>query len=518
MIADRSRVATSGFLPEAQGRLADGMPVAVIDIGSNSIRLVVYEKGGRSPAPLFNEKVLAGLGRVVAETGRIEGESLERTYAALARFRAIQLQLGASKPWVVATAAVREARNSNEFVREVERICGATVMLLSGPREASLAAAGVISGFYRPDGIAADMGGGSLELVDVAATGAIGEGATLQLGGLRLSRRAAGNLAKAAKIAVADLDTIDWLKLGRKRPLYAVGGTWRNIAKLHMVAADYPLRVTHGYGIEPDAMVEFCGRLARGKLLASLSARASVSDARLEVIPYGAVVLKALIKRLQPKSVVFSIFGIREGLLHTLLPREERERDPLITFCQDYARLRARSPQHAQELCAWTDRLFVHAGSEETDDERRLRHAACLISDISWRAHPDYRGEQSLNVIAHAALAGIDHPGRVFLALAVYIRHTGGELNDFSERLMKLLSRREQQRARVVGLAIRAAHMLSVGAAGVIDRTRLGLEGRSLVLSIPRAIAALDGERFRKRYGAMCGALGFDAVVRIGRV
>ncbi|MEZ5923571.1 MAG: Ppx/GppA phosphatase family protein [Hyphomicrobiaceae bacterium] len=500
----------------AQGRLHGAAPVAVIDIGSNSVRLVVYEVASRSPAPLFNEKVLCGLGRVVAKKRRIEGEPAERTLVALRRFRAIVDQLGAGKPWMLATAAVRDAENCEAFVREAEAAAGGKIMLLSGRREAELAAAGILSGFDRPDGIAADLGGGSLEVIDLTPAG-LSQATTLALGGLALEQRAGGNLAKASEITSNDIESLDWLANGKGRTLYAVGGTWRNIARLHMISIGYPLHVTHGYARASDELADYCDLLIKTKKLMELPGIEQISPARRDVLGLGAVVLRSLIQRTKPSRVVFSIFGIREGLLYTLLPREERRQDPLLAFCEDYAVLRSRSPRHAHELCDWTDRLFTAPGPEETAEQRRLRHAACLISDIAWRAHPDYRGEQSLNVLAHAALSGIEHVGRIFLALAVYFRHTGGERNEFSERLVKLVPKPEIKRARIIGAAIRAAHMLSVGAPGIIDRAPPTYEGKKLVLRLPPSLAPLNGERLQKRFATLADLLGRTAEIRTGR-
>lgn len=498
----------------AQGRLGDKSPVSVIDIGSNSVRLVVYEGAVRSPTPLFNEKVLCGLGRSVASNGRLEGEGVTRALEALRRFRSICEMLGAGKPWVLATAAVREAENGAAFVRDVEKACKATVMLLSGKREAELAAAGIVSAFPEPDGLTGDLGGGSLELIDIKGA-RLRDATTLQLGGLRLLKRSDGDLGRADRIIGQELAQVGWLDRGRGRDFFAVGGTWRNIARLHMTEYEYPLHVTHGYSMDPETALKFCEALGRGKKLSSKARFDDLPSARREVIPLGAMVLKRIIERIAPSRIVFSVFGIREGLLYTLLPVRERIRDPLLSFCEDYARLRARSPVHAQELCAWTDRLFRDGGPREAPAERRLRHAACLISDISWRAHPDYRGEQSLNVIAHAALSGIDHPGRAFLALTVYFRHTGIGRDELSGRLIELVSKGDLKRARIIGAAIRTAHMLSVGTPGVIEKTPLSYEGRKLVLSIPRELAPLDGERLRKRLGILAELVGCTGEVRL---
>jgi exopolyphosphatase/guanosine-5'-triphosphate,3'-diphosphate pyrophosphatase len=232
--------------------------------------------------------------------------------------------------------------------------------------------------------------------------------------------------------------------------------------------------------------------------------------------------MERLLKRMKPKDVVFSVYGIREGLLFGLLSDSERRRDPLLSFCEDFARQRSRSLEHARELGAWTDAIFQQPGPAESPDERRLRHAACLISDIGWRAHPDYRGSQSLNLVAHAGLGGIDHPGRVFMALTVYFRHVGPTSDDIdhdelSARLKTILSKRLQRRARILGAAIRAAHMLSIGMPGIIDETELTYEDNKIVLRIPRAYASLEGERLARRFDQLATLLDRKGEIRILR-
>ncbi len=502
-------------LPRARGRLDERTPVSVIDIGSNSVRLVVYEGATRSPTPLFNEKVLAGLGRSVAASGTLSGDAVPRTLEAIARFRALSQQLGAGRPWVVATAAVRDAENGAGFIAQIEKLCGGKVMLLSGEREAELASLGIQSGFHLPDGVAGDLGGGSLELVDLNP-GGYEAAVTLPLGGLRLAQRSGGALDKAARLVSGDLDGVGWLKSGSGRPFYAVGGAWRNLAMLHMEETKYPLHIIHGYSIDTATAVKFCDLIAKGGRLRNTDL-SRVSPARREVLPLGALVLKMVLERLGAREVVFSVHGIREGLVHALLPKAERARDPLLAYCEDYAVLRSRSPLHGHELCGWTDQLFAAAAVKETPAQRRLRHAVCLMSDISWRAHPDYRGAQSVDLIARASLAGVDHPGRVFVALAVCYRHVGNDqLAPADAALLPLLSPQEQRRALLVGFAIRAVHMLSAGAAGIIQRTPVSAEGKKLVLTIPKDLAVLMGERLRKRFAQVGELLERPSEIRIG--
>ncbi|HJU32281.1 MAG TPA: Ppx/GppA phosphatase family protein [Hyphomicrobiaceae bacterium] len=505
------------------GRIGELEPIGVVDIGSNSVRLVVYEGAVRSPTPIFNEKVLCGLGRQVASTGHMGAESIAQALEALSRFKAIARILGVKNVWALATAACRDASDGPEFIARGEKALGAKIQVLSGQREAELAANGILMGFRSPDGVAGDLGGGSLEIIDVKGN-ALRQSTTLPLGGLRLLDSAGGRIDEAIDIADAAVARVGWLDNGRNRAFYAVGGTWRAIARLHMEQADYPLHVMHGYMMPTEEAIDFCEEIRKTRKLSTMPGIEEVARQRREVLPYGALVLERLLKKLEPSAVHFSVFGIREGLLYSLLAETERRKDPLISFCAEYARQRSRSAEHAFELCAWTDALFEQpAGPKETDDERRLRHAACLLSDISWRAHPDYRGEQSLILIAHAALGGIDHPGRVFLALASYFRHMGtGAPEDsgkdkLSDRLKAIVSKRLYKRARIIGAAIRAAHMLSIGQPGIIDETPLSYERNKLVLAVPKAYAALDGERLRRRFAALAELLERDPEIRVKR-
>ena len=491
-------------------------PIGVIDIGSNSVRLVIYEGAMRAPTPIFNEKVLCGLGRSVATTGRLGAEAVERALKALSRFRTIARLLGVKNLHAIATAAVRDAKDGRDFIARGEQACGTRISVLSGEREAELAAFGIRMGFNDADGIAGDLGGGSLELTDVRNQKLL-RAMTLPLGGLRLIDVTANRIDKALELVDAQLDRVGWASEGRERPFYAVGGTWRSLAKLHMEAHDYPLRVMQGYALAARDAIEFCEDIRKGRKPRGWD---DISRARREVLPFGALVLERVLRRLSSSEVVFSVFGIREGLLFSLLSPYERAKDPLLSFCEDYAGLRSRSVDHARELTAWTDLLFVEPGPKESPAERRLRHAACLLSDTGWRAHPDYRGEQSLDLIAHAAMTGIDHPGRAFLAMCVFFRHVGPDeeqVEELSSRLRELVDKRTLKRARIIGAAIRTAHMVSIGKPGIVVDTKLAYEGDKLVMTIPAAFAALDGERLRRRFNTLGDLLDRKTEVRVGR-
>ncbi|MGI9385689.1 MAG: exopolyphosphatase [Methyloligellaceae bacterium] len=501
-------------ISKARRRHGDTVPAAVIDIGSNSVRLVVYEGAKRSPSPLFNEKVLCGLGRELATTGRLADDSVDRALRALRRFRAIAGQIGAQSLHVVATAAAREAKNGSGFIRQAEEICGAKIAVLSGKREAKLAAAGVMAGFNEVNGLAADLGGGSLEIIDIKERALVG-GVTLPLGGLRLIDVSGGDLQKAAEFVDDELARVDWLEQGKDRPFYAVGGTWRAFARLHMAQTRYPLRVMHGYRMSTEDALKFA-HLLDHLSPTSLEGIEDVSKARRETVPFGALVMERLLRRVLPSEVLVSAFGVREGLVYRLLSDAEKERDPLLAACSDLAAQQSRSPEHADELCAWTDALFQSLDPPETAEQQRLRHAGCLLSDIGWQAHPDYRGKQSLNMIAHGAFAGIDHPGRAFLALTVYFRHEGLIDDDVSPSLRELVDDDMLRRARILGAALRTAHMISAAMPGVIEHTPVSREGKKLVLRLPDAFEVLDGERLERRFAVLAKELGIEPEIRTG--
>jgi len=498
-------------MPAAQGRLDHGPPVGVIDIGSNSVRLVVYEGLTRSPTPIFNEKVLAGLGREVQTTKLLAPDAVEKALAALRRFRTLCDRIDVPSLWVVATAACRDAKNGKAFVDEAERICRTRIEVISGKREAELSALGVVSGFHRPDGIMGDLGGGSLELTDVRGH-RVQPGVTLPLGGLALQDVSKKSIKKAEKLVKKALGEVRLLEGGKGRSFYAIGGTWRSLARLHMWQKGYPLHVMHGYVIPAKEAYEFSGLVHRVDT-ETLSQIEAVADARRPLLSYAALVLEHLIDMARPKDIVISALGVREGLLYSMLDAEERREDPLIAAAQELNVLRSRSPAHGQELITWTDRFMASTGIEETAEERRLRHAACLLGDIGWRAHPDYRGEQSLNIIANAAFVGIDHPGRAYLALAVFFRHVGLIDEEVSPRLRELASTRVLDRARVLGAALRVAYLVSASTTGVLPKTPMVVERGRLVLRFENGLKTLAGERVFVRLRQLARLIGREPVM-----
>ncbi|MBP2227306.1 exopolyphosphatase/guanosine-5'-triphosphate,3'-diphosphate pyrophosphatase [Azospirillum agricola] len=476
-----------------------GGRVAVIDIGSNSIRLVVYDGLIRSPLALFNEKVLCGLGRGVEKTGNLNPDGVAQGLTALERFARLAAGMRVARLDVIATAAVRDARDGAAFVERVERSTGLTVRVISGEEEARLSAMGVLSGTPEADGLVGDLGGGSLELVTLDR-GAIGEQVTLPLGPLRLMETGVTRQNGLVRLIDQHLESLPWLGKAKGRPFYPVGGSWRAIAKLHMEQTSHPLHIIHHYSMPAGEAREFAslmGRQSRSSL-----EKLSGSRRRLDTLPFAALVFERLLRAAQPSRVVFSAYGLREGHLYSLLTPEGRRVDPLLASAADWAQRFVRMGDPSL-LLDWTAGLF--AG--EDDNATRLRHAACLLSDVGWAEHPDYRAEHAFLRILRYPFPALDHDERAFLALAAYARYAGTVDSPQTLGARSLLSEGQGLKALVLGLALRLAHTLSGGATALLERTSLKVVGERLVLTLPDDGTVPSGEAVQRRVDALAKAL-----------
>ena len=490
----------------AQGRFAGRDPVGIIDIGSNSVRLVVYEGVTRSPWVLFNEKVMCGLGRGIASTGKLPKEGVRLALDALRRFRALATQAQVRTIYPLATAAARDASNGPDFVREAEDILGVPITIVAGQEEARLAALAVTSGFHDADGLVGDLGGGSLELTRISPDG-VGAGISLPLGGLRLFEEADGDVKKARKIASAQLDEH---KL-RGSTFYAVGGTWRALARLNMAHAGYPLHIQQGY--EFLNVADFLKAIAKTdpEDVADMEEADDVSKPRRPLLPIGAMLMAEVLERMGTERVVVSSAGVREGFLYDLLNENEKAHDPLLAAAEDLATLNSRDPEHGRELADWTERSLQAFGVEETREQWRARVAACLLTDIAWRANPDYRGAQALRIITFGAFLGADHQTRMMIALSIYFRYAGlkamNELPDFAF----VATEGTMERAKLHGALFRVAYLLSGAQRGIVSRLRwIEEDGGGYALVVPTDASELIGDRPENRLNHLSKTLGLD--------
>jgi exopolyphosphatase/guanosine-5'-triphosphate,3'-diphosphate pyrophosphatase len=485
----------------------DRRPVAVVDIGSNSIRLVVFDGTSRVPLPLFNEKVLCGLGRGLERTGELDAEGMESALQNLRRFAELVRAMGVRRTFALATAAVRDASNGAAFAARVRKATGLPVEVLSGREEARLSALGVIAGTPEARGAMGDLGGGSLELVALGA-GRGGGYSTLPLGPLRLREYAERNRARLRDMIDDQLGSLDFLRGARGRDFYAVGGAWRALAKMHMAHVDYGLEVIHGYSIGRERAIEFL-ELLSVQSRASLDGFMGVSRKRLETLPLAALVLERTLRRVRPERLVFSAYGLREGCLYDSLPAGLKRVDPLLSGTAAILEGNRRYKVAPGKLAEWVAPLF------RDKTRARLRLATCHLADIAWNEHPDHRGEIAFRRALYMPIAGIDHPGRAFVALALYARYEGEPDPEVTRAAWQLLDEDGLREAYAFGLALRVAYRLTGGAASVLARCGLRLGRKDLILDVPKRMGGMVGEVVGRRLDALARALDRNPAIRL---
>ena len=475
---------TSGEIPH-EGRLG------VIDIGSNSIRLVVYDGIKRAPLPLFNEKVFCSLGKGLASTGKLNPEGVKLAEGCIARFLALVRIMDVVELQILATAAVRDAQDGAAFVEALERKYRINITVISGKKEARLAAAGIASSVYKPEGLVGDLGGGSIELIGLD-NGNITEQTTLPIGPLRLLDSSKGDKDKMRKLISEAIEGERWLEREHPSHFYAIGGSFRAIAHIHMAQEKYPLDIVHHYTIKAGPLRKLLKEII-GSSTQEIAKMDGAPAKRAEALIPAALVMEHILDLTDPVDVIFSASGIREGYLYEKLSPYLRSEDPLIASCTDLASQNGRVPGYARELFAWMSPLF----EQESESEKRLRFAGCILSEIAWRIHPEYRAEWSFARIVQSTLTGLSHNERVSLALMLYHRYQFKLKHDW--KVLDLTRERDRAWARVAGTASNLAFQLSGGMSGNLNNVKLSLSKHEMEVAFSPEAQDLMSDAVRKR-------------------
>lgn len=480
--------------------------VGVVDVGSNSVRLVIFDGAARSPAYFYNEKVLCGLGQGLSETGRLNPEGKIRALDALQRFQTLADGLGMEPLNAVATAAMREAEDGPEFREEIERKVGMKLFVIDGPEEARLAAQGVLLGWPRAEGLVCDIGGASMEMAQVSG-GQVGARETSPLGPLKL-REIKGGRKALNKHIDAELKTLKGALGQIPERLFLVGGSWRAIAKLDMIRRDYPLRVLHEYSMAPVELKKTLDWIAETDP-SELRSRAGISSGRMALVPDAAEVLAGVLRVIKPAEIYVSSYGLREGLLYEQMPPKLRDRDPLIEAARFAEAKDARVPGFGKALYSFIRPIYA----DEPETLRRLVRAACLLHDVSWRTHPDYRADVCFDYATRAGFGGLSHQERIFLGLALMHRYKNSRASGRFDSMVDLIDPEDVARAGVLGRALRFGAMFTAQRADQMGTLRWDPRERKLGLSIGPQAMALYGEVAQSRFASLARALNAETEV-----
>ncbi|MEL6767531.1 MAG: Ppx/GppA phosphatase family protein [Pseudomonadota bacterium] len=489
--------------PDPALAAAGEAPVAVIDIGSNSVRLVVYDALSRAPFPRFNEKSLCRLGADRAADGSLAEDAVAHALRSVERFHAISQAMGAGRIDVLATEAVRGAPNRDSLIDGIEGRTGLRTKLLAGEEEARLAALGVIAGFHRPHGLVGDIGGGSLEIAEVLGERVGERSASLPLGALPVTALMADGRGSAKK-------AVDEMLAGALPPLltepvfHLVGGGWRALARIELTRRRALCRVAHGF----EMSIKEARSLAKEIAAASpedVAAMPGAPSRRAPTLPAAALVLDRVLKAMKPERVVFSALGLREGWLYSLMPPEERQRDPLIEGARVFGERRARVPAFPAALMRWTDGLFP----AETATDRRLREAACALSDMAWRDHANNRAGVAFSRVLELPFVGVSHAERIYLATALLARHGGRPGEREAKQIAALLPEAAIRRAQVLGRALQLGYRFSGSVPAILNRARLEVGADRVIVRVAGGADAVpDGDAVQTRLSALAKALG----------
>lgn len=484
--------------------------LAVVDLGSNSVRLVIYQGLSRNPSIIFNEKAVLALGRGLQATGMLNEQGMAEALPVLERYALVAAAMHAQPLEILATAALRDAANGGVFANLVRRrIPGVSLNILSGGEEAALSAQGLLCGIPEAEGVLGDLGGGSLELVALGG-GAAGAAASLPIGALRLADMTGGDMARARAVVEDALAPLPWLKDATGRDLYLVGGAWRALARIHIAQTGYPLSVVHHYTLGRDEARDLTGVIT-ALPRRSLERIPGVPRRRIESLPYAAVVLRRLLRVTNARRVVFSANGLREGWYWNQLAEAQRREDPVIAAGRDLGLAYGRHPETPPALLRWTAPLFA----DDTPHDRRLREAACWASDIGAHEHPDYRAEQAFLRMLRQPGIGLDHHARAFLGLTLALRYEADAAAPFTLPARTLLDVPTARRAERLGIALRLAYTLSAGTPDLLARTSLRVETSRLVLRLSDGGGVFAGESVVRRLERLAESLGLEPATEI---
>ena len=483
---------------------------AIVDIGSNTVRLVIYGGPARAPVVLHNEKVSARLGKGVAERGALSGKAQTAALAALARYRCLIDLRGVPQVDVVATAAVRDASNGAAFLERVAAL-GFAPRLLSGEEEAETSAMGVLGAFPGAAGVVADLGGGSLELVDIAG-GTCSHGVSMPLGTLRLPALRAAGTQPFRHHVMASLAAAGW-SAAPGQTLYLVGGSFRAFARYVLaqdaLAADDP----HGFALSAAAALAHARALARRKA-ETLGPIPGIAAGRLASLPDAAALLVAVIDAVQPARLVFSAWGLREGLLYASLPPTTQAQDPLLAGVAAFVQQRRVGASAATMVAGWATAASVPDSEAPAEGSERLRLAATMLALAAATVEPNLRADLAVSWAMRKRWIGVTNRERAMLAGALMASAAQFEV---PAAWRAFATADDLRAAQAWGLGARLCRRFSGGSPQALSASRLTADDGVLVLTVHPPFDVLLNEGVERDLRALGNLLGLRTASRVER-
>lgn len=510
-LLERAARAFRGQGDRRNGEAAIIRDAAVVDVGSNSVRLVIYRIEGRAILPLLNESAAPALGRDLRVTGKLAPDAVQETLDALARFRLYIESRGVRDVSAVATAAARMAADGPDFLAHAQRVLGAPIRVLTGAEEGRYAALGVLAADPGARGVVGDLGGASLELAQVGDGGA-GDGITFPLGPFSIPPEVARDRRAAQKFIDDQLTLIEPAQADGAATFFAVGGAWRNLARVEMHRRPHPILSLHSHEMtaaQLAAVVQFVWKQKPG----ALTRTPGVSKKRADSLPVASLVLERLVKRFDFQRVVISAYGVREGILFEQMSEPERAGDPLIAGAAAMARRSGAEGGFGAALEAWLEPVHAAIGTAfGSGRDPLLYRAASRLADIGGRQHPEHRAELAFGETLFANFVGLSHPERAFLARAMFLRYSSGRRPRDLEGSRRLLDAQQSRTAYQLGQFLRFACDLTGRASRLLEQTRIAIAaGDTLVLTLSGETRALATDEMVKRFHLLAKECGCTA-------
>ena len=480
--------------------------IGIIDIGSNSIRLVVFDGPKRSPLYLYNEKVFFRLGMLSFEGKPFDNDTLEAVSRIINRYVAICRNMEVITIKMFGTSALREASNSGDLVELIRKNTNISVEVISGEKEAFYAAQGILLGFRNAEGVICDLGGNSVEFAKIGKNVVTECNSTL-LGPLAIKKlekkiENIDSYMREKLSSVIDADTT------KDKQFFLIGGSWRAIAKIHMQRAKYPLKIIQGYKVKSRKLKKTLQFIQDSSFLTEYE-EMNISLERLELLPQSARLLEIIIDQLQIKTLTFSSFGVREGLIYQHLSDTERKKDPLIEAAKFFEKKESRFPKLSKHTFNWIGPLCENL----PHNTKRIILAATKLHDIAWIAHPDYKTEMCLEIVTRSNISGLSHKERVFLAMILMFRHKAKPEKVFNSKLFKIVSKKKRKIAFVIGRGLRLASTF-FGEKSLFDKIVFRLSADKVELCFQSKIVSLYGEVVQRRLQELNKALKSCSTVK----